>query len=63
MARQTRLLTYHYSVLTGIILERYPSLEVDEHEIGDVLRSMPKVFERVTPGVYKVSRAEHATQK
>lgn len=44
----------HYSVLTAILRERYPQLNAREHQIADVMRSTPKVFEMVSPGVYKV---------
>lgn len=53
----------HYSVLTAILRERYPHLNGREHEIADVMRSTPKVFEKVSPGVYKVGSSHRPTRE
>ena len=52
----------HNSVIIKMVMERYPLLEADERLICHALRSMPQMFEQVSPGVYRARTTDQATE-
>ncbi|MEN4042128.1 MAG: hypothetical protein ROW39_07285 [Anaerolineaceae bacterium] len=44
----------HYSILTRIVGDRYPELRVSESKIIRIMTKHPRIFERVSEGVYRL---------
>lgn len=47
----------HYAVLTRMVADRHPKLQVSEHRVYKIMAYHPEVFERVTAGVYRCKKA------
>lgn len=43
----------HYSVITNIVMKRYPELKLSKQEIYEFMLSYPELIQRVDDGVYK----------
>jgi len=43
----------HYTVLARIVADRYPKLRVSESRVLKILNACPKLFGKVTEGVYQ----------
>ena len=47
----------HYAVLTRMVTDRHPRLQVTEYGVLRIMSFHPDVFERVAEGVYKCKKA------